>query len=399
VAGVFPLEDALTFVAVRAQLIQELPRGSMLTVFLSEEETRPLLNEGLSLAAVNGPGLTVVSGQIGAIESLQQTLSQRKVRFRKLNTSHAFHSHMLDPVVQRLTKTVSSLNLRAPKIPLLSTVTGKWITPQEATSPEYWGRQLRDTVRFASAIAEVLKEGQHALLEVGPGATLTALVKQQPDVKNSVVVSSLSGSDECRDMLHAMGELWISGVDIDWTKFYSNETRRRVPLPTYPFARDTFWYEQVLAETSPGNGKFVAAVNDRPETAPDESPLKLSERAQQTTSGARSRARFPEGSSSHLSARTPVEAALLRIWQETLGVSQLGIHDNFFDLGGHSVLVSSAVWRLNQVFQLDLPMLSLIEAPTVAELAECIEASYRLERKNSFGGSTDDVSRMVAERD
>jgi acyl transferase domain-containing protein len=167
------LEDALALVALRARLMQELPAGAMLAISLAEAALKPLLNEPIALAAVNGPAQCVVSGPLDAIVELEQQLTASGVTYRRLATSHAFHSSMMDPILDRFTAYVQQLVLRAPQIPYVSNVTGTWIAAAEATDPQYWTRHLRRTVRFGDSVWTLAQEPHQCFLEVGPGQTLT----------------------------------------------------------------------------------------------------------------------------------------------------------------------------------------------------------------------------------
>ena len=246
-AGVFELEDALSLVVARGRLMDEMPEGSMLAVSLSEADTQPFLNSEISLAAVNAPGLCVLSGPGPAIERLSTELSSRGVHARLLHTSHAFHSSMMDPVVPFLVQRVRRTGRRPLQIPYLSNLTGTWITADEAVDANYWGRHLRETVRFADGVAEVMKYPEVIMLEVGPGQTLSTLARQQIATasQGNVVISTLrapheTGSDAAL-FLKTLGTAWLNGVSVNWTAYYQHEKRRRVFLPTYPFERQRYW--------------------------------------------------------------------------------------------------------------------------------------------------------------
>lgn len=249
-AGVLSLEDALTLVAKRAQMIQELPEGAMLAVPLAEEEVRPLLNKNLSLSAINGSSLCVIAGTIEAVDELEGLLTERGLACRRLLTSHAFHSHMMEPMAASFTELVKTSNLQPPKIPYISNVTGTWITAEQATNPYYWTQHLCQPVCFAEGINQLWKKRNPILLEVGPGQTLGSLALQclQSDsTSDKVILCSLRHSyDQQSDvayLLNSLGQLWLSGVRIDWSGFYANEHRHRIPLPTYPFERQRYWIE------------------------------------------------------------------------------------------------------------------------------------------------------------
>ncbi len=245
-AGVFGLEDALALVAARGRMMQQLPSGAMTAVPLPEHDTRALLGDRLSLAAINGPSRCVVAGPFDAIEALEHKLAERGVECRRLHTSHAFHSAMLDPIVEPFAELVQQVPLSAPSIPFVSNVTGTWIRDEEATDPHYWARHLRQAVRFADGIRELLHEPQRVLLEVGPGQTLTTLARQHPDKTSAqMVLPSLRHPQEQRSdlacMLQALGQLWLGGIALDWPRLYPRDRPRRVALPTYPFERQRYW--------------------------------------------------------------------------------------------------------------------------------------------------------------
>ncbi|MEA2173842.1 MAG: hypothetical protein QOD00_1434 [Blastocatellia bacterium] len=258
-AGVFSLEDALALVAARGRLMQQLPAGAMLAVTLSEEQLQPHLGPDLSLAAINASSMCVVSGTSGAVSALQAELTGQGVECRSLHTSHAFHSEMMRPILAPFTERVRSVSLKPPQIPYLSNVTGKWITAAEATDANYWARHLRQAVRFADGIQELLKNPGQILLEVGPGRTLSTLAKRQPDrAAGQVLLTSVRhAEDRSSDeefLLQTLGKLWLSGFKVDWANFYADERRQRVPLPTYPFERKRYWMDAQKNGNATGAG-------------------------------------------------------------------------------------------------------------------------------------------------
>jgi acyl transferase domain-containing protein len=252
-AGVFTLEEALSVVAARGRLMHAQPAGAMLAVALGEGQIAPLLAPGLSLAAVNGERACVVAGAEELVGELAARLDARGVVSRRLQTSHAFHSEMMDAALAPFAEQVRRLKPRPPQLPYVSNVTGTWITEGEATDADYWARHLRQTVRFADGLSELFKEPNHVLLEVGPGQTLSALAPRHPSrSEEHVVVTSLRkpqvGRSDEEDMLSALGQLWLAGVEIDWNGFYTRERRQRLPLPTYPFERQRHWIERPQAD-------------------------------------------------------------------------------------------------------------------------------------------------------
>ncbi|MEO1348698.1 MAG: SDR family NAD(P)-dependent oxidoreductase [Cyanobacteria bacterium J06635_15] len=245
-SGVFCLEDALALVATRGQLMQQLPEGAMLAVPLSQQALEPLLDEKLSLATANAPESCVVSGPIEAIHGFQERLTHQGLECRRLHTSHAFHSQMMDSIMEPFKGQFSQVTLNPPKIPFVSNVTGAWITAAQATDPTYWAMHLRQTVRFSEGIAELLQAPERIFLEVGPGRTLSTLTRKQKR-QEQVVVSSLrhpqDPSSDVEVLLNALGKLWLEGIQIDWSGFYTHEQRHRIPLPTYSFERKKYWIQ------------------------------------------------------------------------------------------------------------------------------------------------------------
>jgi amino acid adenylation domain-containing protein len=250
VSGVFSLEDAVTLVARRAALVDQQPAGAMLAVRLAEKELAPLLNGKLAIAAVNAPKLSVVSGPHEAIAALEAQLESRRIAAKRLLTSHAFHSPMMEPVLAPFTAILRQVEFHAPQIPFISNVTAEWSTADQVQDPGYWSSHVRQAVRFADGIAELAKDPNRILLEVGPGQTLTALARQHPAKSpEQVVLASLglSGADELRGLLETLGRLWSAGVAVDWESFYAGERRRRAVLPTYPFERKRYWPESPMS--------------------------------------------------------------------------------------------------------------------------------------------------------
>ena len=245
-AGVFSLEGALTLIAERARLVQEQPGGAMLAVQLPESEVVQMIegNGQLAVAAINSPGLCVVAGPHDQIALLEKDLAAREIFVRRLHTSHAFHSPMMNPVLEPFTQVLRKVSFNAPQIPYVSNVTARWITAVEATDPQYWANHVRQAVRFADGIAQFMQDPATVLLEVGPGKTLSTLARQHPNRKlEQVVVNSLAKDEGIDSILTAYGRLWLAGVSADAETFFANERRSRLPLPTYPFERKRYWVE------------------------------------------------------------------------------------------------------------------------------------------------------------
>ncbi len=254
-SGVFSLDDALELIAARAQLMQSVCAGAMIAVSIKETDIREILDETCSIAAVNADDRCVVSGPIASIEALEQRLLARDVQYRRLSTSHAFHSPMVEPILEEFAARVQKLKLGAPQIPYLSNLTGTWITAEQAQDPNYWVQHLRQTVRFADGIRHLLEDPTWVFIESGPGRSLSTLVRQNagnavsrviiPSLENSPVTkeASFEQNKESLAMMTALGRLWLCGVQVNWKAFYGSENRFRCSLPSYPFERQRYWID------------------------------------------------------------------------------------------------------------------------------------------------------------
>jgi acyl transferase domain-containing protein/acyl carrier protein/phospholipid N-methyltransferase len=249
-AGVFSLEDALAIVAQRGRLMQQLPPGAMLSVQCSEATLQNLLSAELFLAGSNSPSAWVVSGTLEAIATLQQDLAAKGIGCRRLQTSHAFHSPLVESILPAFTQVWQGIPLHAPQRPFISNLTGTWITDDEATDPQYWCNHLRHTVRFSAGIIELLKTPNTVFLEVGPGRTLSTLTQQHSVSPQQRVLTSLRHPQEDRSdhefLRNTVGHLWLAGIDVKPAAFY-RERRQRVPLPTYPFEHQRYWIDSTPA--------------------------------------------------------------------------------------------------------------------------------------------------------
>ncbi|OUJ73689.1 type I polyketide synthase [Hymenobacter crusticola] len=246
-AGIFTLADALFLIATRGQMVSELPRGSMLSVRMEVEKVIALLPQTLSIAAINGTKLCVVAGRDEDVATFARVLDGRSIPNRVLATSHAFHSAMMDPIVDDFKQVVAKVSLHQPQKPIVSAVSGTWLTEAQATDPSYWATHLRATVRFADALETVLAQEAPLLLEVGPGNVTATLARQQAGSRPVIVLASLAAPKdtqaEYQAILKTLGQLWLNGVEPNWHAFYADQTRRKILLPTYAFDRKRCWID------------------------------------------------------------------------------------------------------------------------------------------------------------
>lgn len=269
VAGVFELDDALRLVAARGRLMQAQPPGRMLAVRAPSEQLPDPLPVGIGIAAVNAPGVTVVSGEAAPIEALAASLTAQGVQNSALVTSHAFHSPMMAPVEAPLVAHIGRVERRAPVLEMVSTVLARPVGEAELCDPTYWGRQLMSPVRFADSVAAVAQDPHRILVEVGPGQTLATLARQILGRQGPRGVLACLGPAQApgsalEHLLGAVGRLWVAGGAPDWLALQAGR-RGRIALPTYPFERKRFWVEPSPLDLGPeradaDSGAKVAAA-------------------------------------------------------------------------------------------------------------------------------------------
>ncbi len=274
-AGVFSLEDALYLVGSRAKLMQQMPTGSMLSVSLSEQEVQPFLIDGVSIAAYNTPSSLVLSGPKEQLQSIEMELEQQQHEYHYLITSHAFHSDMMEPVCDDLYSIASRISYQRPTLRFISNVSGTWIRDEEAMSAAYWVNHLRSAVRFSAGVDHLLQQGQRTFIEIGPGRTLSELVRKHCAHDTNVKITNLcrhplEHSDDMRYLLYKLGILWQQGVRINWKTLHSGQSRQRIPLPTYAFQGQRFWPDHSLDSVDPiSHASVVIAPSGKQEEIRD----------------------------------------------------------------------------------------------------------------------------------
>jgi acyl transferase domain-containing protein/acyl carrier protein len=376
-AGVISLEDSLRMLAVRAQRIEALAPGAMLAIAASEEEVRPLLTKEISMAGINGKSLCVVAGTLEAVDALHQRLvGEGELVCRRLLATHAFHSPLMEPVAEELTRIARSIRLSPPKIPYISNVTGKPITDSEATDATYWARHLTQPVQFAAGLQHMCSPSAPVFLEIGPGQMLTSLTEQYlagMGLADRVALPSLPHASDAQPdrafILNTLGNLWLAGIEPDWTGVHRHERRSRVPLPTYPFERQRYWRTPSRRpmekwEAEPAKSSTVAAP--------------LADGIVASGNGTQPEGYGVENSRSYLSAEyvapgNSTEQKIVEIWEELLGVHPIGIHDEFLRLGGNSLLAIRVAAELREAFQIEFPLAALLQSGTVSEIALFVE--------------------------
>jgi phthiocerol/phenolphthiocerol synthesis type-I polyketide synthase E len=356
IAGVFDLETAVKTVSMRARLMNAAPRGVMVAVALSPDAVAEYLSADVDLATVNEPGGCVVAGSEEGIRAFESRLAEAGITARRVRTSHAFHSRLMEPVLPEFTGFLSRLTLREPQIPLLSNLTGTWLAAREATDPATWARQIRATVRFSDELGALLADPNRVFVEVGPGGTLTASAMRHPKWSEGhravrLMRHQAQNRNDRDAFLLALGQLWSAGVDVDWAPRNGDRHPRLVSLPGYPFERQRHWVDHNTAVrwadgAVPVNGTVPVTSN---------------------------------GASGHTAAAangsSPIEATLQRIWAQCLGVASVDRNANFFEVGGDSLVAISVAMAASHE-GVDLTPQDLYENQTVAALAKAVIARY-----------------------
>ena len=374
VAGVFTREDALAVVARRGRLMQELPSGAMLAVRADANDVGSVLGPSVTIAGYNSPKVTVISGDHKAIASTADLLESRGIAATPLATSHAFHSPMMEPIVDGFARIVAEVPRHAPQTPFISSLTGDWIADGQATDPAFWARQLRDPVRFAEGAAKLLDDPQRVLLEVGPGQTLTRMVRQQPGCGPSrAIVASLpragdAGAD-MRSMLTAAGRLWAAGTVFDWAALHGRARRRRVRLPTYPFERKRYWVD-------PGATAAAHADLSPPAPGPDVTAGDLIAVGTPTLTSEENMSPPMEPGTGQ-GRRADVIARLQTLFSELSGLaeSELQPATPFIELGLDSLFLTQASTAIHKTFGVKVAFRDLLEdASTLEAVAARIDS-------------------------
>lgn len=322
IAGVISLKDAIYLVVKRGELLGSLPAGAMLSVAINEQEIKEIVDEyELDIAVINDNESCVISGKISSIDKIKLILQQKDLHCRRVNVSHAFHSRMIEPVLQQYKEIVSSIRLSEPRIPFISNVTGTWIKNQQAISADYWVIHLRNTVYFAQGLATLMTAPSlhdAVFLEVGPSQILSSLARKNL-LYNQMVVSSMprmkDHSATSSQLLRAIGMLFGLGISIDADKLWGLTTRDCIKLPSYVFAETIFM-----------KGKKGKALQVK------QHAIVTNETNQQIVLG---------------------------ICREVLGVHHIDVEDNFFEIGGDSLTAVQYMSRIKQRFKTEIELISL----------------------------------------
>lgn len=363
-AGVMSLEDAIKLVSFRGELIQRVRPGAQLAAEMSESEIIAFINQAklydqLSIAGIAGPKQTMISGETHAISELKSLLEAKGHNCYRLFASKAFHSFMMEELMPTFIEEVSKVRLHPPKIPFVSTITGDWITDDQAVDPKYWADQLRHPVRFSEGLGRIMKKHENmVLIEIGPDKQLYGFAIRHPEkTDNHTVLATMrqpheEGSDEFH-LLTTLGRLWLAGVHIDWEGFHDGRGCYRVPLPGYPFERKKHWIDTVKKVDV---DRFEEEDDEEDDHEGDDDHYR------------------PNVSTDFVGPRDPEERKVARFWKDFLGLEEVGIYDDFFELGGSSLIGLRLLSEVGKDFGVPLASHILLQKRTVADLTEYIKS-------------------------
>ncbi len=366
-AGIFSLKDALFLISIRAKMVSEVEKGSMLSVRMANEELATIIPDNISLAAINSDKLSVIAGPDDAVADFWAQLDAKSIPARLLQTSHAFHSSMMDQIVEPFEAVIKTVKLNPPVKPLVSTVTGKWMSEAEATDPRYWAQHLRNTVRFADAIDTLQEHEEAILMEVGPGTILATLARQQIKNSSTAILPGFEKNEtqtEYYSVLRALGQLWLNGVEPDWAAFYQNQQRIRVNLPAYAFDKKRYWLEPKPQEHK------VAAIIEAPEISEQLNQLPLY---------------------NALMRRDILTDKLKELFEDASGI-EIGdalVNVNFIEIGFDSLLLTQIATNLKKEFNVPITFRKLFEEyNSINSLANYLDANLPAESFNQQPLST-----------
>ena len=370
---VFSFEAGLRLVVKRASLMNKTPKGSMLSVYLSEEQVQPYLNKNVSVAVVNSPESCVLSGTEKAIDALLELFEEQDISSSKLRISLGGHSFLMDSVLEEFKEELEKVEFSEPQIPFVSNLTGKLITSEEVMSSQYWTDHLRNTVRFSDGLATLLKDSNTLFIEVGPGNTLTTLFGQQEmsSTNNSAVNLIRHPKQEMNDQEHILkkiGELWMNGIDINWEAYYGDKKPYRTSLPGYvfnktqlpvkvnPFKLINFSEEETSSTVDPfvidtfnDNEAFEEDVDERTATLIN-----------------------------YVAPSNATEEKLVEMWETFFSKDKIGVLDSFFVLGGNSLKGVTMLKLIQKTFEIDIKIKEFYQKSTIKDLAAEIDLAVKM---------------------
>ncbi len=341
ISGVFDLRTAISIVCKRGELMQSMPAGHMASIFCSSEKVKKIAGEIFEIAAINSQHMCTISFQPENSALVNKLLTENGIVYVPLKTSHAFHSSIFDPILEEFSNYVSSFELNTPNIPFISCLTGKMITNEQAISYKYWSEQLRNTVQFSKGIEQLGKYNNVVYLEVGPNTHLSGLIRHNDTIQDkSLILNSLEKPSEEPEQLKffkSIGELWMRGIEANFDLFYENQTPNLASLPLYEFEQKRYWIDY----TPSHDGKTCnISKNNR-----DNSRIETAEFAINKSTD-----RFKQ------------------IWLDVFGMDKIKDSDDFFELGGQSLLALQIISRIRDKFNINISLKDFLNNPSIEKI-------------------------------
>ncbi|MBN1185861.1 MAG: amino acid adenylation domain-containing protein [Bacteroidales bacterium] len=347
ISGVFDLETALKVVIKRGELMYSAPKGSMMAVPVSVEKIKTFQGKLFEIAAINSPNMCTISYPDEHENQIILSLEENELRYFPLNTSHGFHSSAFEPIMDEFATYVNSFELNAPTIPFISCLTGDYITSTQATSGQYWAAQLRNSVLFSKGIDTIAKNPDIVFIEVGPNTHLKGLVQQNNSLaKKDVIITSLGKLDDNTDQerfYKSLGETWIRGIKVDFSKFYSNNLPEHISLPPYAFEKNRYWIDFKVNSDTKVQEKLEEKLTTKNNSTESKNILEV----------------------------------LLDLWKEQTQINDISIGDNFFEIGGNSLIALQLINRIKDVFDITITLKDFLENDTIEKLSKLINLKFK----------------------
>ena len=359
ISGLIELKDAVKLVAHRGRLMENMPEGAMISAAVTPEDAMQLVGryQDISLAAVNGPLSCVFSGSSQTIGKMETDFNAKGVLCSRLKNKHAFHSADVECIQEAFRSVLREVTMSEPEIRCISNVDGGYFNWEKIADKEYWIRHLRGTVQFMKGIKTLQDSGKKIYIEVGPGRALSSLTGQILSSGSDDLFSTIPHHNELVSaqeyLAAALGQLWASGVEIDWGGYYQGRKCRRISFPTYPFEGKSYWLE------SPGLRKSHRKVRER----------EIQNEEQDTQERIKNR---PELSATFVQPTREVEKHVTLIWERLFGIYPIGLDDSFFELGGNSLGITQMFSRIYSEFKVKVDYRAFYSCPTIRTIAEMI---------------------------
>jgi acyl transferase domain-containing protein/acyl carrier protein len=388
ISEVFTFDQGLKLIVKRAQLMNEMERGSMLSVDLSADKVIEFISSDLSIAAINTENSCVISGSTRSINLISDLLTSKEIPFAKLKTSHAFHSQMMDPIREAYEMELNKINFSEPKYSFISCTTGVAIKKEEAVSPKYWVNHLKETVNLSKGLDFLLKDGHSIYIEIGSAKILLSFLRQNKNYSSDLGLTAVlkhpkETMDDSYYLLNALGTLWSSGIDIHWNEYYSGEYRNKISAPAYLFDKIIFPSKVNPIQKFIELNKLDLKNEINKNSHSHEFTIKDTLESMDTFGGTTNQdAERPNVKSLYKEAQTETERKLCELFKSLFGYEKIGMNDDFFELGGDSLKVMTLIKRIHKSFNIEISIGDFFKRSNIEELAKEIDLALEFKEIN-----------------